>query len=66
MSIKTVLSFHNQGTMLKKYDDLITEPPSQSLKKGAKIGMLFGSSSMILIVSVGSLVYAGVRIIALQ
>ena len=64
MSIRTILSFNYQSRLIKKYESKLTEPLWDTLKLGAKIGLTFGSSTMVFTISVATLLYTAANILA--
>jgi hypothetical protein len=49
--------------MIKIYDNQLKESTYETLIKGAKIGLTFGFSVLIFLISMGSLIYVGSNIL---
>lgn len=64
MSIRTIFSFNYQARMIERYKQLLEEPTIETLKSGAKIGLLFGISISMFIVTGGSQLFTGANILA--
>ena len=56
--IKTVLSLNYQHRLLKKYKKILTVPQSQMLRHGAKLGFMFGFGMMLIMLTIGTSMYA--------
>jgi hypothetical protein len=63
INIKTISSLNYQKRMLEKYVSFLENDPVESLKKGAKVGVFFGLSISLIVLAIGSQLFAGDHII---
>jgi hypothetical protein len=64
INIKTVFTLNYQTRLLQKYVNMINSDPMESFKKGAKIGLIFGTSIFVFTVGVGTTIYSEDNIFA--
>jgi hypothetical protein len=64
INIKTSLSFNYQHTLLNKYKGLIEEADSSIMKNGAKIGLFYGLSVCLIVLSIALMIYPTAHIVS--